>query len=119
VSDTHSFVDLSNNKINFSATTAGTYLITYSAKVNNASSNRFGMWVRKIAAGGAYIAYFEEEIKTQGSNGSYAMPSYTFMYSFVDGDFLQVDFYQNSGGSISTNYGGVDWAFQISGVRIG
>lgn len=117
IHDTHNFVDLGNNRINFSADTAGIYQINIGAKWNNINASRVAMWVRRAGAQntGNYIAWFEQP----GASGSYLYTNYTFIHNFTATDFLAVDFWQNSGGSISTYTSGQDFGQFMSGYRIG
>ena len=117
VLDTHSFADLSNNRINFNSTTAGVYQINFGGKVNNASANRVGYWLRKegVINTGPYLAYFEME--ADASN--YAYPTFSFIYQFNSGDFLELDMYHNSGSAVSTYPQSQEIGVFMSGVRIG
>jgi len=119
VLDTHSFADLSNNRINFNSTTAGVYQINFGGKVNNASAARIGYWLRKegVMSTGPYLAYFEME--ASASSGSYAYPTYSFIYNFNDGDFLELDMYHNHGSALNTYPPSQAIGFFMSGVRIG
>ena len=117
VHDTHNFVDTGNNRINFTADTAGIYQVNIGTKWSDINASRVGMWVRRAGAQntGTYIAWFEQP----GASGSYLYTNYTFIHNFTATDFLAVDFYQNSGGSISTYVAGQDFGQFISGYRIG
>lgn len=117
VLDTHSFVDLTNNKINFNSTNAGVYQINFGGKVNNSSAVRIGYWLRKegVMNTGPYVGYFE--IEAQG--GSYAYPTFSFIYQFNDGDFLELDMYHTHGSALATYPPSQAIAFFMSGVRIG
>lgn len=117
VLDTHSFADLSNNRINFDSTTAGVYQVNFGAKLNNASANRVGYWLRKegVINTGPYLAYFEME--ADASN--YAYPTFSFIYQFNSGDFLELDMYHNSGSAVSTYPQSQEIGVFMSGVRIG
>ena len=115
-SDTHSFVDLTNNKINFTSTTAGVYQINLGGKVENFNGSRMGYWLRKEGSmnTGPYIAYFETE-----GDGTYAYPTFNFILSFAAGDFLELDLYQNQGSTMNTYPQSQSLGFFISGFRIG
>ena len=117
VLDTHSFADLSNNKINFSATTAGVYHITFGGKWNNITANRIGYWIRKEGSmnTGPYIGYFE----AQSASASYLYPTFSFMHSFASGSFLELDLYQTASGSANTYPQSQALGFFMSGFRIG
>ena len=117
VLDTHSFVDLTNNRINFNSTTAGVYQVNFGGKVNNASAARIGYWLRKegVMNTGPYLGYFE--IEADASN--YAYPTFSFIYQFNDGDFLELDMYHTHGSALSTYPPSQAIAFFMSGVRIG
>jgi hypothetical protein len=117
VLDTHSFVDLTNNKIVFNSTTAGVYQINFGGKVNNASAARIGYWVRKEGSmnTGPYLGYFE--IEADASN--YAYPTYSFIYQFNDGEFLELDMYHTHGSDLNTYPQSQAIGFFMSGVRIG
>jgi len=117
VLDTHSFADLSNNKINFNATTAGVYSIQFGGKWNNITASRIGYWVRKEGSmnTGPYIGYFES-----GDGAStYLYPTFTFIYQFNDGDFLELDLYHTASSSASTYPSSQAIGFFMSGFRIG
>ena len=117
VLDTHSFADLGNNKINFSATTAGVYHITFGGKWNNITANRIGYWIRKEGSmnTGPYIGYFE----AQSASASYLYPTFSFMHSFASGSFLELDLYQTASGSANTYPPSQALGFFMSGFRIG
>jgi len=117
VLDTHSFADLGNNKINFSATTAGVYHITFGGKWNNITANRIGYWIRKEGSmnNGPYIGYFE----AQSASASYLYPTFSFMHSFASGSFLELDLYQTASGSANTYPQSQALGFFMSGFRIG
>ena len=117
VLDTHSFADLGNNKINFSATTAGVYHITFGGKWNNITANRIGYWIRKEGSmnTGPYIGYFE----AQSASASYLYPTFSFMHSFASGSFLELDLYQTASGSANTYPQSQALGFFMSGFRIG
>ena len=117
VLDTHSFSDLTNNKIVFNSTTAGVYQINFGGKVNNASAARIGYWLRKegVMNTGPYIGYFE--IEANASN--YAYPTFSFIYQFNAGDFLELDMYHTHGSALSTYPPSQAIGFFMSGVRIG
>ena len=118
VLDTHSFADLTNNKINFNSTTAGVYQINFGGKVSNATANRLGYWLRSAGAmnTGTYLGYFEIGKTTS----TYAYPTFNLIYQFNDGDFLELDMYHDQGSALST-YTTSQQAigFFMSGVRIG
>ena len=117
VLDTHSFADLGNNKINFSATTAGVYHITFGGKWSNITANRIGYWIRKEGSmnTGPYIGYFE----AQSASASYLYPTFSFMHSFASGSFLELDLYQTASGSANTYPQSQALGFFMSGFRIG
>ena len=117
VLDTHSFADLSNNRINFNSTTAGVYQVNFGGKVNNASAARIGYWLRKegVMNTGPYLAYFE----TEADASNYAYPTFSFIYQFNDGDFLELDMYHTHGSALSTYTTSQAIGFFMSGVRIG
>ena len=117
VLDTHSFSDLTNNKITFNSTTAGVYSIQFGGKWNNISANRIGYWVRKEGSmnTGPYIGYFE----TESSGASYVYPTFTFIYQFNDGDFLELDLYHTKGSNADTYPVSQAIGFFMSGFRIG
>ena len=117
VLDTHSFADLSNNKITFNSTTAGVYHITFGGKWNNITANRVGYWIRKEGSmnTGPYIGYFE----ATSPSATYIYPTFSFMHSFVDGDFLELDLYQTASGSAATYPQSQAIGFFLSGFRIG
>ena len=118
VADTHSFIDLSNNRINFSSDTAGTYLCIVSQKLNNLTSNRFMVAARysNTQNGNDYIAYFEEN----RAESSYSQATYTFLYTFTASNVLAVDYYQDGSGAVNT-YTATAAALNgfISGFKIG
>ena len=117
VLDTHSFADLSNNKINFTATTAGVYHITFGGKWNNITANRIGYWIRKEGSmnSGPYIGYFEAE----SSAASYAYPTFSFMHSFASGSFLELDLYHTASSGVATYPTSQALGFFMQGFRIG
>ena len=117
VLDTHSFADLSNNKINFTATTAGVYHITFGGKWSNITADRIGYWVRKEGSmnNGPYIGYFE----ATSPNASYVYPTFSFMHNFVSGSFLELDLYQTGSGNAATYPPSQAIAFFMQGFRIG
>ena len=117
VLDTHSFVDLTNNKITFNSTTAGVYQINLGGKWNNISASRVGYWIRKEGSmnTGPYIAYFE----TEASGTGYVYPTYSFIYQFNSGDFLELDLYQTQGSNAATYPQSQAIGFFLSGFRIG
>ena len=117
VLDTHSFADLSNNKINFSAATAGVYHITFGGKWNNITANRIGYWIRKEGSmnTGPYIGYFE----TESSSASYTYPTFSFMHSFASNSFLELDLYHTASSSANTYPQSQAIGFFMSGFRIG
>ncbi|MAG19785.1 MAG: hypothetical protein CMB98_06885 [Flavobacteriaceae bacterium] len=117
VLDTHSFVDLTNNRINFTSTNAGVYQINLGGKMENIAANRVGYWLRKegVMNTGPYVAYFEEH----SYGASYIYPTYSFIYNFVDGDFLELDMYQTHGSAKSSYVVSQAIGFFMSGVRIG
>ena len=117
VLDTHSFVDLTNNKIVFNSTTAGVYQINFGGKVNNASAARIGYWLRKegVMNTGPYIGYFEME--ADASN--YAYPTFSFIHKFESDEFLELDMYHTHGSALSTYPQSQAIGFFMSGVRIG
>lgn len=117
VLDTHSFADLSNNRITFNSTTAGVYQVNFGGKMNNISANRVGYWLRKegVMSTGPYIAYFEAE----SSSASYMYPTFSFIYQFNDGDFLELDMYHEASSAVSTYTQSQAIGFFMSGFRIG
>lgn len=117
VLDTHSFADLSNNKISFNSTTAGVYQVNFGGKVSNATSNRIGYWLRKegVINTGPYIGYFEIGKTTS----TYAYPTFSFIYNFNAGDFLELDMYHDQGSTMATYPQSQAIGFFMSGVRIG
>ena len=117
VLDTHSFADLSNNKITFNSTTAGVYQINFGGKMQNISANRVGYWLRKegVMNTGPYIAYFEAE----SSGASFIYPTFSFIYQFNDGDFLELDMYHTNGSAVNTYPASQAIGFFMSGFRIG
>ena len=117
VLDTHSFVDLTNNKIVFNSTTAGVYQINFGGKVNNASAARIGYWLRKegVMNTGPYLGYFE--IEADASN--YAYPTFSFIHKFESDEFLELDMYHTHGSALSTYTSSQAIGFFMSGVRIG
>ena len=117
VLDTHSFADLSNNRITFNSTTAGVYYIGFGGKWNNISASRVGYWIRKEGSmsTGPYIAYFE----TETSGTSFVFPTYNFIYQFNDGDFLELDVYQTQGSNAATYPTSQAIGWFLSGFRIG
>ena len=117
VLDTHSFADLSNNKITFNSTTAGVYQVNFGGKMANISSARVGYWLRKegVMSTGPYIGYFEAE----SSSASYVYPTFSFIYQFNDGDFLELDMYHTTGSAVSTYPQSQAIGFFMSGFRIG
>lgn len=117
VLDTHNFADLTNNKIVFNATTAGVYQVNFGGKLNNATANRFGYWLRKEGSmsTGPYIGYFEIGKTTS----TYAYPTFNFIYQFNSGDFLELDMYHDQGSTLATFPQSQAIGFSMSGVRIG
>ena len=117
VLDTHSFADLTNNKINFNSTTAGVYQINLGGKVNNLTANRLGYWLRKegVMSTGPYFAYFEIGRTTS----TYAYPTFSFIHQFNDGEFLELDMYHDQGSTLATYPQSQALSFSMSGVRIG
>ena len=118
--DTHSFADLSNNRAVFTASTAGTYHLTWGAKINDSGSEivRYLIFVSKWDASdtGDDIIYTETTIS---ADNSYAFPTFSTMWTFVAGDYIKLRIYQNSGGSRTTYVAAGDVNSFISGVRIG
>jgi len=117
VLDTHSFADLSNNKITFNSTTAGVYQVNFGGKMNNISAARVGYWLRKegVISTGPYVGYFEAE----SSSASYLYPTFNFIYQFNDGDFLELDMFHSAGAAVSTYPQSQAIGFFMSGFRIG
>ena len=117
VADTHSFADLANNKINFTSTTAGVYQVHFGGKMENISAARVGYWIRKegVMNTGPYIGYFEAE----SSSASYIFPTFSFIFPFVAGDFLELDLYHTHGSARNSYIAGAELGFFMSGVRIG
>ena len=117
VLDTHSFADLTNNKIVFNATTAGVYQVNFGGKVNNSTANRLGYWLRKEGSisTGPYIGYFEIGRTTS----TYAYPTFSFIYQFNNGDFLELDMYHDQGSTMATYPPSQAIGFFMSGFRIG
>ena len=118
--DTHSFADLSNNRAVFSASTAGTYHLTWGAKINDSGGAiaRWLIFVTKYDSGnnGDDIMYPEISIAV---DNSYTFPTFSAMWTFVAGDYIKLRIYQNSGGSRNTMVGSGDVNSFISGLRIG
>lgn len=117
VLDTHSFADLSNNRITFNSTTAGVYSVQFGGKYQNISANRVGYWIRKEGSmnTGPYIGYFEAE----SSGQSYVYPTFNFIYQFNSGDFLELDLYHTHGSDVATYPVSQAIGFFMSGFRIG
>lgn len=117
VADTHSFVDLTNNRINFTSTTAGVYQIHFGGKMEAIAAARVGYWIRKegVMNTGPYIGYFEAE----GSSSNYIFPTFSFIFPFADGDFLELDLYHTHGSARNSYIAGAELGFFMSGVRIG
>ena len=117
VADTHSFADLANDRINFTSTTAGVYQVHFGGKMENISSARVGYWIRKegVANTGPYIGYFEAE----SSSASYIFPTFSFIFPFAAGDFLELDLYHTHGSARNSYIAGAELGFFMSGVRIG
>ncbi len=117
VADTHSFADLSNNRINFTSATAGVYQIHFGGKMEAIAAARVGYWIRKegVMNTGPYIGYFEAE----SSSSSYMFPTFSFIFPFVDGDFLELDLYHTHGSARNSYITGAELGFFMSGVRIG
>ena len=117
VLDTHNFADLTNNKIVFNATTAGVYQVNFGGKVGNATANRLGYWLRKEGSmsTGPYLSYFEIGKTTS----TYAYPTFSFIYQFNSGDFLELDMYHDQGSTLATYPASQAIGFFMSGVRIG
>lgn len=117
VNDTHNFVDLSNNRIVFTAATAGVYHMTWGCKFNSIAANRIGLWPRRAGAinTGTYMGYFE----SSGTGASYQMHTYSLMYNFTASDFFTIDFYHNASGSIDTYAIQQDLGQFICGFRVG
>ena len=118
--DTHSFADLSNNRAVFTASTAGTYHLTWGAKINDSGSaiTRWLIFISKWDASdtGDDIIYTEATIS---ADDSYAFPTFSTMWTFVAGDYIKLRIYQNSGGSRSTYVASGDINSFMSGLRIG
>lgn len=117
VLDTHSFADLSNNKINFTATTAGVYHITFGGKWNNITANRIGYWIRKEGSmnTGPYIGYYE----ATSPSATFVYPTFSFMHNFTSGSFLELDLYQTGSGNATTYPSAQALGFFMQGFRIG
>ena len=117
VADTHSFADLANNRINFTSTTAGVYQVHFGGKMENIAAARVGYWIRKegVMNTGPYIGYFEAE----GSSATYMFPTFSFIFPFVAGDFLELDLYHTHGSARNSYIAGAELGFFMSGVRIG
>jgi hypothetical protein len=64
---------------------------------------------------GPYIAYFEAE----SSSASYMYPTFSFIYQFNDGDFLELDMYHTQGSNANTYPQSQAIGFFMSGFRIG
>ena len=118
--DTHSFADLSNNRAVFTASTAGTYHLTWGAKINDSGSAivRWLIFITKYDSNdnGDDIIYPEITIS---ADDSWAFPTFSTMWTFVAGDYIKLRIYQNSGGSRTTYAGSGDVNSFISGLRIG
>ena len=118
--DTHSFADLSNNRAVFTASTAGTYHLTWGAKINDSGSEivRYLIYVSKWDASdnGDDIIYTETTIS---ADDSYAFPTFSTIWTFAAGDYIKLRIYQNSGGSRTTYVASGDINSFISGLRIG
>ena len=118
--DTHSFADLSNNRAVFTASTAGTYHLTWGAKINDSGSAivRWLIFITKYDSNdnGDDIMYPEITIS---ADDSWAFPTFSTMWTFVAGDYIKLRIYQNSGGSRTTYAGSGDVNSFISGLRIG
>ena len=117
VLDTHNFADLTNNKIVFNATTAGVYQVNFGGKLQHATANRVGYWLRKEGSmsTGPYIGYFEIGKTTS----TYAYPTFNFIYQFNSGDFLELDMYHDQGSTLATYPQSQAIGFFMSGFRIG
>ena len=118
--DTNSFADLSNNRAVFTASTAGTYHLTWGAKINDSGSAivRWLIFITKYDSNdnGDDIIYPEITIS---ADDSWAFPTFSTMWTFVAGDYIKLRIYQNSGGSRTTYAGSGDVNSFISGLRIG
>ena len=115
--DTHSFADLSDNRINFSATTAGVYHITFGGKWNDITASRIGYWIRKEGSmnNGPYIGYFE----ATSPSATFVYPTFSFMHNFASGSFLELDLYHTASGDVDTYPSAQALGFFMSGFRIG
>tara|TARA_R100000008_G_scaffold55241_1_gene33849 strand:- start:397 stop:879 length:483 start_codon:yes stop_codon:yes gene_type:complete len=118
--DTHSFADLSNNRAVFTASTAGTYFLTWGAKINDSGGAiaRWLIFVTKYDSddNGDDIMYPETTIAV---DDAYSFPTFNAMWTFVAGDYIKLRIYQNSGGSRNTSVSSGDINSFISGLRIG
>ena len=118
--DTHSFADLSNNRAVFTASTAGTYHLTWGAKINDSGSAivRWLIFITKYDSddNGDDIIYTETTIS---ADDSWAFPTFSTMWTFAAGDYIKLRIFQNSGGSRTTYVGSGDINSFMSGLRIG
>ena len=118
--DTHSFADLSNNRAVFTASTAGTYHLSWGAKINDSGSAivRWLIFITKYDSNdnGDDIIYTEATIS---ADDSYAFPTFSTIWTFAAGDYIKLRIYQNSGGSRTTYAAAGDINSFISGLRIG
>ena len=113
----NSVVDLTNNRINFTSTTAGVYQVHFGGKMEAIAAARVGYWIRKegVMNTGPYIGYFEAE----GSSSNYIFPTFSFIFPFSAGDFLELDLYHTHGSARNSYLAGAELGFFMSGVRIG
>ena len=118
--DTHSFADLSNNRAVFTASTAGTYHLTWGAKINDSGSEivRYLIFVTKYDSddNGDDIMYPEITIS---ADNSYAFPTFSTIWTFTTGDYIKLRIYQNSGVCRATYVGSGDINSFLAGIRIG
>lgn len=110
--DTHNLLDTSTNTVTFTASTAGTYLVTGCARLLY-SPTRFRVFLQ---VNGSNIVVNEETTNANIGSGSYQSTGVSMIHTFSNGDELKLRIYFLATANQSL-YGGSE-STRLEGFRI-